>query len=629
MRAAEALVAQLPRTTLVLGKGGVGKTTCAAALALRASAESSTLVLSTDPARALPTVLGEPLGATPRQVLGFANLRAQILDANALRERFLARWGAVIRMILDRGTYLDDADIGPLVDTALPGGDEIFGALALAELITGEGSNAGLSHQDAGESAQLAFATIVVDTAPTGHTLRLLNLPATFRALMRLLDAMQEKHRFMVRALTRAYRADQADAFLEEMTGLVNALDESLRDSTRCGAVMVTNAQPLVLDETRRYLNSLRELDIQVRAIVWNNVDDAVAGLPSEATQYLVPHLEQWPIGKDGLERWLAALRRLQPTVATASAKAVRSRSKPRATDATSDTDIAARMDALLRPLTIVAGKGGVGKTTVSAAIALHASSRWRTLVVSTDPAPSLADALAQNVPDADTPVQGVAQLFARQMDASAAFARMRETYQSRVDALFDALIARGVDLAHDRAIARELLTLAPPGVDEVYALSLLCDALFKDHYARVVVDPAPTGHLLRLLEMPQLALTWTHELMRLILKYKDIAALGDTARDLLDFARSLRALDALLRDESRAGVVIVTLDEPVVRAETERLGAEARKRGVALSALLLNRAERGAALPALQVPVHFQAPAVAPPPMGVPALRSWTATWR
>src|SRR5205823_11408090 len=110
-------------------------------------------------------------------------------------------------------------------------------------------------------------------------------------------------------------------------------------------------------------------------------------------------------------------------------------------------------------------------------------------------------------------------------------------------------------DMTHDRAIARDLLSLAPPGIDEVYALSLISDALFKDRYERVVVDPAPTGHLLRLLEMPQLALAWSHQLLRLMLKYKEVTGLGDAARDLLDFSKNLREVEALLRDASRCAL--------------------------------------------------------------------------
>jgi arsenite-transporting ATPase len=144
-------------------------------------------------------------------------------------------------------------------------------------------------------------------------------------------------------------------------------------------------------------------------------------------------------------------------------------------------------------------------------------------------------------------------------------------------------------------------------------------------------VDPAPTGHLLRLLEMPKLALAWTHQLMRLMLKYKDVAGLGETARELLDFSRQLRALDALLRDPSRGAVVLVTLDEPVVRVETERLAAAVEERGVGLSGVVLNRATSAtpAALPVAGAPVHFEAPAVEPPPVGPRALRDWSTAWR
>ena len=276
----------------------------------------------------------------------------------------------------------------------------------------------------------------------------------------------------------------------------------------------------------------------------------------------------------------------------------------------------------------VVAGKGGVGKTTVAAALALRSANEARTLVVSTDPAPSLADAFAQDIGDEDTPITGVEHLFARQMDASAAFARLRDRYQARVDALFDGLVGRGVNLGHDRAIVRELLALAPPGVDEIYALSLISDALFERQYARVIVDPAPTGHLLRLLEMPKTALQWSHQVMRLMLKYKEIGGLGDSAADVLAFARNLRALDALLRDAARSAVVIVTLDEPVVAAETDRLAAEVAARDIAVSCVLLNRATRAATFPLPRAPMHLQAPLSTPPPVGPAQLHDWANSW-
>ena len=519
----------------------------------------------------------------------------------------MERWADVIRTILDRGTYLDASDIGPLVDTALPGSDEIFAALELARLL------------DEGGDRRL-----VVDTAPTGHTLRLLALPRTFRALVRLLDAMQEKHRFMVRTLTRRYRSDSADAFLAELTRHVGTLESALSDSGRCAAIVVTQPHSLVVDETRRYVAALQDMRIGVAAVIWNDTSDAVEPLDQLATveHYVVPHLETSPTGREGLERWLGALHPL------AEWRPPRPRPRPSGRGRT-PAGMPADVATLLRPLTLVAGKGGVGKTTVAVALAMQSARDARTLVVSTDPAPSLGDALALEISDADVPVAGVENLFARQMDASAAFARLRDEYQARVDAVFAALVARGLDLAQDRAIARDLLSLAPPGIDEVYALSLIADAIFERNYARVIVDPAPTGHFLRLLEMPELALAWTHQLLRLMLKYKEVAGLGDAARDLLAFARSLRALETMLRDEKRSAIVLVTLDERVVRAETERLAAEIVARDAAIAGVVLNRAETDSrALPVVEGAVHFQAPSVEPPPIGRDALRRWLNTW-
>ena len=617
--AATTLVRRLPRTTLVVGKGGVGKTTAAAALALEASrtiTQGRTLVLTSDPARALPAVLDQDVGADAAPVRFAPRLQARVLDAAALRARFMKRWSRTISLILDRGTYLDDEDIGPLVETALPGSDEIFAALELAALLAGTG-------------APDAPARIVVDTAPTGHTLRLLRLPQTFRALVRLLDTMQGKHRLMVRALTRGYRADDADDFIDEMTRLVTALEEALVDPQRCTALIVTNPAELVQEETRRYLGALRELRIDVAAVIWN-ASDAITEPLGGVPQYIVPRLERIPAGGEGLQAWLGQLRLAEPTgrarVAAERGRKVRAAGRP--TKRSSSP-----LDRLLRPLTIVAGKGGVGKTTVAAALALHSSRSARSLVVSTDPAPSLADALEQPVPDADTAVgkESTTCLFARQMDASAAFSRLRDEYRSRVDALFDGLVGRGVDLSQDRAIVRDLMALAPPGIDEVYALSLLSDALFEQRYERVIVDPAPTGHLLRLLEMPKVALSWSHQLMRLMLKYKEVGGLGETAADVLAFARNLRALDALLheRPDGRAGVVIVTLDESVVAGETRRLADEVAARGISIAGVVVNRARgRVATFPLPEAPVHLEAPLWTPPPIGTAQLIEWSQTW-
>jgi arsenite/tail-anchored protein-transporting ATPase len=135
---------------------------------------------------------------------------------------------------------------------------------------------------------------------------------------------------------------------------------------------------------------------------------------------------------------------------------------------------------------------------------------------------------------------------------------------------------------------------------------------------------------LLRLLAMPALALDWSHRLMRLMLKYRDVVGLGETAQELLDFARRTRALDALIHDRSRCGLVIVALDEPVVRAETERLSVAVQSRGVDVIGLLWNRVDHAPApLPASVAGRQVLAEETSPPPIGVTSLRKWRHGWR
>ncbi|HEY9514837.1 MAG TPA: ArsA family ATPase, partial [Gemmatimonadaceae bacterium] len=557
MSALDALLDILPSRVLVCGKGGVGKTTCAAALATRAAARSTggarTLILSTDPARSLGDALGVALNGSPACVADRAGLAAMQLDPVAARDGFLSRWRDVLVTIVDRGTYLGRDDIVSLVDAALPGLDETMALLTLLDL------------------EEEGWERMILDTAPTGHTLRLLALPDSFLALLALLDTMQEKHRFMVRALTHRYRSDTADRFLDLMRERLDALRAALVDPDRFAVVLVARAEALVVEETARYACALAGLGLAPRAIVVNALPDLPArDLDAEvaaalvelsriapgAARYHVPLLHSAPLGIPGIDRWGEALsagcnppapreaRRTPGNGVVGSGSRARENPRLRGSSGLRESWRAGVEGApfnlpAIRALTIVGGKGGVGKTSVACALGVAlASPEHPTLVVSTDPAPSVADALAQPVAEDVVPVAGAPGLFAQQLDASAAFARFRERYRARVDALFDALLRGTLDAAHDRLVARDLLALAPPGIDELYALAVLGETLATGQFATVIVDPAPTGHLLRLLELPGPALEWSHRLLRLVLEYKEIVPLGQAAEEMLGFAR-------------------------------------------------------------------------------------------
>ena len=623
MSGIDALLASLPSWTLVCGKGGVGKTTCAAALGLRSARKDiPTLVLSTDPAGTLADAFGATLGGDPRTIASVPSLSASQLDAAAARTDFVSRFGDVVATIIDRGTYLDRDDIQGLVDSTLPGIDETMALLALADL------------PDRGD-----WKRVILDTAPTGHTLRLLGLPQTFLALIELLDTMQGKHRFMVSALLHRYRPDAADAFIDDLRGKVTRLRDLTTDPTRAAVLLVSRPERVVLGETVRYAAALANMNMTVRAVLLNVIgaaDDAETKAAEETVRRAMPDATLFSVGEcgalgpglDALDHWSRGVRRITRVKRLRSGGA-RAGALPERGGFLAALPAAAPALGSLPPVLLVGGKGGVGKTTVSCALALAAARRGhRTFLVSTDPAPSLADALAQPIADADVEVRDGHGLIARQIDATAAFSRWRTEYESRVDSAFDALLGPGVDAVHDRAIARQLFALAPPGIDELYALIWLGDALAEGVYERIVIDPAPTGHLIRLLEMPSLALDWSHRLLRLMLKYRELAGGGELAAELVAFSRRTRAVTALLEDAARAGVLVVALDEPVVRLEASRIIDRVRSLGNHVPALVWNRVRQTPVpLPVDPTIRQFVAAAV-PSPIGAARLLEWHDGW-
>jgi len=155
------------RLLLYGGKGGVGKTTVAAAFALSLCERyphKRFLVLSTDPAHSLSDSFAYPLGATPAPIYGRANLTGLEIDAAALFARFRAEHGRSLKQIVGGGTYLDDEDLSRFLARSFPGLDEVMALLQIMDLV---------------ERAE--YDLIIVDTAPTGHTLRLLDLPVLIR----------------------------------------------------------------------------------------------------------------------------------------------------------------------------------------------------------------------------------------------------------------------------------------------------------------------------------------------------------------------------------------------------------------------------------------------------------------
>ena len=113
-------------------------------------------------------------------------------------------------------------------------------------------------------------------------------------------------------------------------------------------------------------------------------------------------------------------------------------------------------------------------------------------------------------------------------------------------------------------------MDLAPPGIDELFGVLSVVDA--RAAYDVIVVDTAPTGHALRLLEMPEAAREWMQVLLRVLLKYRSLVRPGQLAAELVEVSKSIRELIALLRDATTTRFIVVTRAAELPRRETERL---------------------------------------------------------
>ncbi|MCA1576830.1 MAG: ArsA family ATPase [Acidobacteria bacterium] len=250
------------------GKGGVGKTTAASATALfllkKLKPDNSILLFSTDPAHSLADSFAVKIGNRLVQVAERkgAKLIAYEMDAALALERFRAAHGKVLAEIAERGTLLDDDDINELLNLSLPGLDEVMSLFELSEL-----------------DRDGKYAHIVVDTAPSGHTSRLLRLPEVFARMVGALDRMGEKHRYMVAHFARRKAVvDEVDLFLRDLTARIESVRHLLYDPEQTSFTLVTIPEAMSVRETQRYLELLREQQVPVTDLIVNRVEQEHAG---------------------------------------------------------------------------------------------------------------------------------------------------------------------------------------------------------------------------------------------------------------------------------------------------------------------------------------------------------------
>jgi arsenite-transporting ATPase len=248
------------------GKGGVGKTTLAAATGLRsARAGNRTLVVSTDPAHSIADAYESAVGETPTRVTEEADLYALEIDPS---ERFERRYGDTFERMLDDvqslGIDLTQGDVSSVTEHGLiPGADEIAVVDLFAEYD---------DHPD--------WDVVVFDTAPTGHTLRLLELPDVMDSTMGTLLGMKQQLRSVTSTVSSMLGRgdddeDESASYGDQMERLqtrMEAVADRLRNGDRTGFRVVTIPERMAVTETERLLGELGASGISVDHVLANKV---------------------------------------------------------------------------------------------------------------------------------------------------------------------------------------------------------------------------------------------------------------------------------------------------------------------------------------------------------------------
>ncbi len=270
-----------PDVVLYGGKGGVGKTTCAAAHALSLAASGAeTLVLSTDPAHSLGDALDLDLGAEPAAVTD--SLSALEVDAATGQAAFRGVVEALVEEFRDAGLRLDEDDLGRLFEAGLlPGGDEVAALEYVARYAVGAADpDTDRDEPVATVDSGGGYDAVVLDTAPTGHTLRLLDLPAVLAETLGVAGDVQRRVRRTARAARSfvvgpaAYLGageDDGDA-VSALRDRIDAVGALLRDPERTAFRVVLTPERMAIAETERLLDRLADADVPVDALVVNRL---------------------------------------------------------------------------------------------------------------------------------------------------------------------------------------------------------------------------------------------------------------------------------------------------------------------------------------------------------------------
>ncbi|HWI64407.1 MAG TPA: arsenical pump-driving ATPase, partial [Symbiobacteriaceae bacterium] len=512
-----------PRFLFFTGKGGVGKTSlsCATALCL-ADAGRRVLLVSTDPASNLDDVLQVTLGPVPQPIPGAPGLMAANLDPEAAAAAYREKVVGPYREILPEAAVASmEEQLSGACTMEIAAFDEFARLLGNPE-------------------ATADFDHVVFDTAPTGHTLRLLSLPMAWQGFI---DTNQHGGSCLGPL-----------AGLQAQRDLYHASVQALADGSRTMLLLVSRPERAALAEAARASSELAELGVANQRLLINGVFHAqaksdpiaaalelrgkmaLAAIPAALTELPREEIALLPTSLVGIE----ALRQML-SPATAS-----TRVEPIAIDrAALPAPLIKLVDAIARQgrgVVMTMGKGGVGKTTVAAAIAVELAARGHQVHLSTtDPAAHVAQTVGAGIPG----------LTVSRIDPKAEVAAYTAEVMSSA--------GQGLD-AEGRALLEE--DLRSPCTEEIAVFRAFAEAVEGGRKGFVILDTAPTGHTILLLDATQSY-------------HREVSHKADNTPE------SVRQLLPRLRDPGYTHILLVTLPEATPVFEAGRLQADLRRAGI------------------------------------------------
>jgi arsenite-transporting ATPase len=555
------------------GKGGVGKTSMACATAVyHADQGRRTLIVTTDPASNLADVFEQPIGHHITPIQGVSNLSAMEIDPDKATDEYKDRALGPIRALFPPEVVqvMEEQLSGPCT-TEMAAFDRFVDFLDMGE----DGPH---------------FDVVIFDTAPTGHTLRLLQLPVDWSRHIE--ESAQGSGQTCLGPV----------ATIQESKAKYDRAVALMRDPTRTTFVFVLQPEATPIRETVRAVGELSKLGIETHKLIINAVipqEEARNAFLGERIQmqnrYLAQIERELPLPAQrvplldgeisGVERLRHVAGLLYGTGDKASdvqpdAYRVSSADLQRC----SPSDYAriwappAEVIARLVPANghgrtvFFAGKGGVGKTALSCVTAVWlARHGYHTLLLTTDPAAHLGDVLGEPVGDEVQPVSTVPNLWAVKIDPHAA----GEEYKARI--LEDAR-QQGRPAEALQAMAEELDS---PCTEEMAAFDRFIAYASAGEYDVLVFDTAPTGHTLRLLELP---MDWSQQLQVKLYASAELSQADAAAK-----ARFAQVID-MMRDPQRSTFAFVTYPEATPIMEAWRAAEELRTVGIPLGLVVANQ---------------------------------------